>query len=328
MKEVSFTPQAIGEHRRLLEPYIDQTPLVRWHDSAQALAAANVTSHPERFNLKLELLQRTGTFKIRGAITHLLAELSQARTHGVTAVSAGNHAIAVAYAAKLLGVHAKVVMIRTANPARIAACRAHGAELEFADTAGAAFERVVQIRDLENRVFVHPFDGPHVALGTATLGAEIVEQMPDVDTVIVPVGGGGLCSGVAAAIKAQRPSATVIGVEPTGADTMRRSFQAGSPQRIAEIKTIADSLGAPAAAQYSFDLCRRFVDEVVLVTDDMLRSAMRSMIQYTRLAVEPAGAASTAAALYVLREQLMGKRVCAIVCGSNIDADTYLSLLG
>ena len=169
---------------------------------------------------------------------------------------------------------------------------------------------------------MHPFEGPRTALGTATLGLELMEQVPDLDAVIVPIGGGGLCAGVAAAVKLVAAGCLVFGVEPEGADSMRRSFAAGSPQAIDAVRTIADSLGAPHAAPYSFDLCRRYVDELVLVDDDALRRAMLLLFTSAKLAVEPAGAAATAALCGPLRERLAGRRVGLVVCGANIDAAT------
>jgi threonine dehydratase len=241
----------------------------------------------------------------------------------VTAVSAGNHAMAVAYAAGVLGTTAKVVMPRSANPFRVGRCRELGAEVDLVDDVHAAFSRVKQIEAEEGRTFVHPFEGPLTALGTATLGLELVEQVPDLEAVIVPIGGGGLCAGVAAAVKQARPACLVFGVEPEGADSMRRSLDAGSPQAIDRVRTIADSLGAPHAAPYSFELCRRYVDDVVLVDDDALRSAMLLMFSSAKLAVEPAGAAAAAALLGPLRERLAGRRVALVVCGANIDAGTF-----
>ena len=174
---------------------------------------------------------------------------------------------------------------------------------------------------------VHPFEGRNTALGTATLGAEFLQQTPDLHAVIVPIGGGGLCAGVAAAVKILRPGCQVFGVEPVGADSMRRSFAAGSPQSIEKIATIADSLGAPYAMPITFGLCRRYVDELVLVTDDQIRDGMRALQEEAKLAVEPAGAAALAALLGPLRERLAGRRVGLIVCGANIDAASYAALI-
>ena len=269
------------------------------------------------------MLQRTGTFKARGALLNALALDAGARRRGVTAVSAGNHAIAVAFAAQRIGTSAKVVMMRTANPFRVAQVRAYGAELVQVPDVHTAFETVSAIERDEGRTFIHPFEGRTTVLGSATLGLELARQAPGLNAVIVPIGGGGLCAGVATAIKAMEPDCRVIGVEPEGADTMHRSFAAGAPQSIEKVTTIADSLGAPHAAPYSFELCRKHVDELVMIDDDAMRRAMGTLFQETKLAVEPAGAAATAALLGPLAEPLRSKRVAAIVCGANIDARTF-----
>jgi len=275
---------------------------------------------------KLELLQHTGTFKARGALLNALALSEEQRRRGVTAISAGNHAIAVAFAAREVGTHAKVVMIASANPLRIELCKAFGAEIELAPDAHAGFARVREV-EAEGRTLIHPFEGRVTALGTATVGLELCEQSSDLDAVIVPIGGGGLCAGVASAVKLLAPRCEVIGVEPEGADSMHRSFAAGEPRSIERVATIADSLGAPYALPFSFEACRRSVDRLVRVSDRELREAMRVLLRTAKLAVEPAGAASTAALLGPLREHLRGKRVAVIVCGSNIDAQSYARLI-
>jgi len=276
--------------------------------------------------LKLELLQITGTFKPRGALGVMLNLPTEALKRGVTAVSAGNHAIATAYAAKVLGTTAKVVMMSSANAFRIEQCRSFGAELEMADDAHSAFARVHEIEREEGRTFVHPFDGPRTTLGTATVGLEFCEQDPNLDAVIVPIGGGGLCAGVSAAVKLMNPHCKVYGVEPEGADSMHRSFAAGKPQPIEAVRTIADSLGAPYAEQHSFELCRQNVDQLVRVSDDQMRQGMRRLFTDMKLAVEPAGAATTAALWGPLKQELRGKRVGLIVCGTNIDIKTFAQL--
>jgi threonine dehydratase len=314
----------IRRGRARLGRRIVTTPVSAWRGPAVAAAFGPGT----RPFLKLELFQRAGTFKPRGALSVMLDLPAEALARGVTAVSAGNHAMAVGYAARALGTTAKVVMPRNANPARVAGCRAYGAEIELVDDVHAAFARARRIEAEEGRHFVHPFEGPATALGTATLGLELCEQIPDLDAVIVPIGGGGLCAGVAAAVKQLRPACRVYGVEPAGADTMHRSFAAGSPQSIDAVRTIADSLGAPHAAPYSYALCRRFVDELCLVDDDQLRAAMRLLLEHARLAVEPAAAAATAALAGPLRSTLDGRRVALVVCGTNIDTATFVRLVG
>jgi threonine dehydratase len=272
---------------------------------------------------KLEFLQRTGTFKARGALSAAMALTDSQRSDGLTAVSAGNHAIAVAYAASAIGTSAKVVMIRSANPWRVRRCRELGADIVLADDVHEAFRVVEEICRDEGRVLVHPFEGPDIVTGTATIGLELVEQLGSFDAVLVPIGGGGLCAGIASAVKQLHPSCQVFGIEPEGADTMHRSFRHGSPQSIDRVRTIADSLGAPYAMPYSYELCHRYVDELVCLSDQALRDAMGFLFREMKIAVEPACAASTAALLGPLRDRLAGRRIALIMCGSNIDWASY-----
>lgn len=250
-----------------------------------------------------------------------------ALARGVTGVSAGNHAISLGYSARVLGTTAKVVMPKTANPFRVQVCREFGADVELAENVHEAFARVHEIVASEGRTFVHPFEGPRTALGTASVGLELIEQVAAhgsaLDAVIVAVGGGGLSGGVACAVKQASPMTVVHAVEPHGADTLHRSLLAGAPQSIDAVRTIADSLGAPRCEPYSFALNQQFVDDVVLVSDDEIRDAMRWLFRSAKLAVEPAGAAALAALLHPLRARLTGRRVGVIVCGANIDAETF-----
>lgn len=273
--------------------------------------------------LKEELFQYTGSFKPRGALTVMLDMSPAALGHGVVTLSAGNHAMATAYASAKLGTTAVVVMPSHADPARIQACRDLGAHVELMDNIHRCVERVDEIARTAGRTVVHPFEGRGTVLGTATVGLEWCAQAGELDAVIIPIGGGGLCAGIATAVKRIQPSCLVFGVEPTGADTMHRSFAAGSPQGIDQVRTIADSLGAPFAMPYSFGLCQRYVDELVLVDDEALRDGMRFLMTAAKLAVEPAGAASIAALLGPLRTKLDGKRVGVIACGGNIAPATY-----
>jgi len=313
------TLEEIRDARQRLGDRIRETPVWPWRGREIEGAAGAGT---EVF-LKLELFQYAGTFKPRGALLNMLALSPEELARGVTAVSAGNHAIAVGYAARALGTSAKVVMTRTANPARVAACRAYGAEIVPADDVHTAFDEAHRIESDEGRTLIHPFEGRRTVLGTAGVGLELTRAVPDLDAVIVPIGGGGLCAGVATAVKLAQPECEVFGVEPEGADSMHRSFAAGEPRAIDRVRTIADSLGAPHAAPYTFGLCRRFVDELVMIDDDQIRRAMRLIFDGAKLAVEPAGAAATAALCGPLRQRLAGKRVGIIVCGTNIDPETF-----
>jgi threonine dehydratase len=311
------TIAAIQALRDSLRGDIVRTPLLR------CAALENLVGGDMRIFGKLEFLQRTGTFKARSALAALRNLDAKQLSAGVTAVSAGNHAVATAYAARESGASSKIVMLSSANPARIAACRAYGAELVLVDDVHSAFEVAERIQSGEGRFLVHPFEGPAVATGTGTVGLEICEQHDQFDAVIVPVGGGGLIGGVSNAIKQMRPDCEIIGVEPEGADSMHRSFIADEPQSIDKVRTIADSLGAPFAMPYSFALCRHNVDQLTLVNDLALRSAMGWLFRLMKIAVEPACAASTAALLGPLRSHLAGKTVVLVFCGSNIDWKTF-----
>jgi threonine dehydratase len=308
---------------KTLEPHVLRTAIQAWHGvQLEELLGAQTP-----LILKLELFQRTGTFKVRAAMLNVLALNEHEREHGVTAVSAGNHAIAVACAAKRCGVSAKVVMLATANPLRVAAAKAYGAEVVIAPDGRAAFALAEDIRKEEGRTFVHPFDGRNVVLGTSGVGVEFLDQAPDLDAIVVAIGGGGLMSGVSAAVKQMKPSCLVYGVEPTGADVMSRSFRAGAAQRMDRIDTIADSLAPPMTTESTYELCKRFVDDIVTVSDDAICTALAFLYPEAKLAVEPAGAAATAAVLGPLAARLRGKRTGIVVCGANIDSDSFCRYL-
>ena len=317
------TLSEIEETRRKIAPYVVETPVWQWRNRH---ILAHIAPETEVF-LKLELFQHTGTFKPRGALANMMALDEAALARGVTAVSAGNHAIATAYAAQIMGTTAKVVMPRYANPARIELCQAYGGEVVLVNDVHEAFDRVRQIETGEKRAFIHPFEGKLTALGAATVGLELARQVANLDAVIAPIGGGGLCAGVAAAVKQIQPRCQIYGVEPEGADTMYRSFASGRPEAIDKVRTIADSLGAPHAAPYSFGLCRKYVTEIVRISDDEMRRAMLRLYRGVKLAVEPAGAAATAALCGPLREKLAGRRVGVIVCGANIDVESFRNIV-
>lgn len=318
---------AIRANRARLGERILTTPIRSLHDPALHRAVGAET----RVWLKEELFQHTGSFKPRGALSVMLDLDAAALARGVTGVSAGNHAISLAYCAQVLGTSAKVVMPKNANPFRIQVCRELGATIELVDNVHQAFARVREIEADEGRVFVHPYEGPKTALGTASVGLEFMDQLAALgqtaDAIIVAVGGGGLSAGVACAVKQMRPQTAVFAVEPQGADSLTRSIAAGSPQAIDAVRTIADSLGAPRCEPYSFALNQRFIDEVVLVDDAQLREAMRLTFRVAKLVVEPAGAAALAALMFPLRQRLDGQTVGLIVCGANTDPQTYCAQL-
>jgi threonine dehydratase len=306
-----------------LAPHIVVTPSVPWHGphALQRLGAQ------ARLFLKLELFQRTGTFKFRAAMLNAFALNDEQRRRGVTAVSAGNHAIAVACAAQHLDMSAKVVMLQSANPMRIAAAKAYGAEILMAEDGRSGFALVDEIRAREGRIFIHPFDGRNVVLGTSSVALELLEQVPELEAIVVAVGGGGLMSGIAAAVKQIKPDCLVLGVEPAGADVMSRSLRASAPQRMERVDTIADSLAPPMTTQSTYELCRAFVDEMVTVSDDEICAALALLYRDAKLAVEPAGAAAAAAVLGPLASRLRGRRTGVIVCGANIDSESFYRYL-
>lgn len=319
-----ITLEDIRGARELLGARIRRTPVqpLSGPAVAEALAPGTLTF------MKLELFQHTGSFKARSALLNALMLPAAEHARGVCAISAGNHAIAVAFAAAAVGTSAKVVMKADSSPFRIEQCRRYGAAVELVADVHVGFRRVQEIAEAEGRTLIHPYEGLRVAAGTGTLGLEFLEQAPDLEAVIVPIGGGGLAAGVSSAVKLVNPACQVFGVEPFGADTMYRSFASGKPEAIDKVRTIADSLGAPFALPISFALCRANLDDIVRVEDAELVAAMRFLLEHAKLAVEPAGAAATAALLGPLRERLAGRRVGLIVCGSNIDAAGFARLVG
>ncbi len=318
-----ITPAEIEGARARLAGRIIDTPVVRLGQEAV------VRLLPEgcEATTKLELFQHAGSFKARGALLAVEARAAAARAAGVVAASGGNHAMAVSWAAREAGLGAVITMPATADPVRIDFCRTMGAEVHLCAGFHEAFAEMDRIAAAEGRTVLHPFEAPAMVLGGATCGAEFAEQCAGLEVVILPVGGGGLIAGMAAAFKAAVPGIEVIGVEPMGADALARSFEAGRPVRLERAQTIADSLAAPMALPGSFALARRYVDAVVRVEDDELRAAMRAMIAGLKLMAEPACAASLAGLLGPLHATCRGKRVGLIACGSNIGPGRFAELV-
>jgi threonine dehydratase len=280
-----------------------------------------------RLMLKCECLQKTGSFKVRGALNKLTRLDAEVRSHGVVTVSAGNHAQALAWAARAVGVRSTVVMPVAASQAKADASAGYGAEVIRHGTGAEAFIRARQLAADRNLTFVHPFDDPDIGSGAGTVGLEILEDAGEVDVVVVPIGGGGLISGVATAIKEASPSTRVFGVEPVGAAVMRKSLDTGHAERLEAMSTIADGLAAPMAGELPFDVVRRYVDDVVLVRDEEIVEAMRLLLSRTKLLAEPAGAAATAAVLFGKLPLKPGDRVVSIVSGGNVDLGRLKELL-
>ncbi|MDD9908117.1 MAG: threonine/serine dehydratase [Ahrensia sp.] len=298
------------------------TPTLRLNSSRFADALPEKAS----VHMKLELFQQAGSFKSRGVVLAIDALNQAERDAGVTAVSAGNHALATAWGARAAGLSAKVVMMKSADPVRVEGCKALGAEVVLADNVGTAFDTVEQIIADEGRTMLHPFESPHMTLGAATCGYELGRSVDHLDYAIVPVGGGGLISGMAPGLHAVHPDCTIIGVEPFGADSMYRSFEAGEAVRLDAVDTIADSLGAPMAMPNSFAIARDHVSEIVRLEDDALRQAMRLLMHGMKIMAEPACAATMAAICEPLRKRLAEKSVAIIACGSNISVEKFAAL--
>jgi threonine dehydratase len=278
--------------------------------------------------LKAELFQRVGAFKPRGAFNRVTAMSAAERERGVITISAGNHAQALALAARDEGVDALVLMPADASPAKVAAARGYGATVDLdSPDSMHALERMHAISARTGRVIVHPYDDPLVVAGQGTVGLEIVEDAPGVDTVLVPIGGGGLISGVATAVKALAPGARVIGVEPELSPAMRTALDTGHPVAATPGPTIADALRAPVAGQIGFAVCSRLVHDVVLVSDHEIREGMRFLYERAKLACEP-GAAVGVAALLAGRVDVRGRHgVAVVVSGGNVSPQLAAEIL-
>ena len=276
--------------------------------------------------VKLELFQQAGSFKTRGALLGIRHLDASQRAAGVVAASGGNHALGVSWAAKAAGVDALIAMPKATDPARIAGCEALGATVTLHNDMAAAFAAMNEAA-AAGRALMHTFEADHMILGSATCGYEYATQTPQIDTYVIPIGGGGMISGMACAIKQMNPAATVIGVEPYGADSMSQSFAAGEAVRIEKVATIADSLGAPLAMPLTYGVARKYVDRIVKIDDHAMLEAMDLYQQNLRITAEPACAASLAAILGPLKDDLVGRQVGIIACGSNISLERYGALM-
>jgi threonine dehydratase len=276
---------------------------------------------------KAELLQRTGSFKPRGVLNKLATLTDEEKRRGVISISAGNHAQALAYASGLEGIDALVVMWQTASPMKIAAARGYGATIdtEAPDIPGA-FTRLDELIESTGRTLVHPYDDPLVMSGQGTVGVEMLEDAPEADVVLVQVGGGGLVSGIATAVKGMKPDARVVAVEPERSPALHESLKAGEPVTV-EAKSIADGLNGPYAGANCVRVCTELGVESILVTEDALREAFRFMYGRMKLACEVAGAATAAALMSGAVELEQGQTVAAVVSGGNVAAKTAAAIL-
>jgi threonine dehydratase len=272
---------------------------------------------------KLEYLQRTGSFKERGARNALLLLSPEQRKLGVIAASAGNHALGVGYHAQLLSIPATVVMPRFAPLTKVVNCRRLGAEVVLAGAnIGEARARADQIAGQHGLTYINGFDDPAIIAGQGTIGLEIAAQVPDLDAVIVPIGGAGLVAGVALALKTLKPSVKIIGVEPERAASFTAALAAGHPVQIEMQPTLADGLSVPKVGENAFSLARQRVDRTVLAGEHDIARAVLRLMELEKAVVEGAGAAPLAACLAGLVPELKGKNVVLPLCGGNIDLNT------
>ena len=304
--------------RTAIAGHIFRTPLVSSHSLGERIGA-------EAF-LKLENLQRTGSFKVRGAVNAMARLSAEARRAGVVTMSAGNAAQAIAYAGRASGVHVTVVMPEGAPRTKIDATRGYGGEIRFAPEMTKLLPMVQELQ-AQGLHFLHPFDDDDVIAGHASVGLEIVEDVPEVDLVVVPVGGGGLISGVAVAVKALRPGARIVGVEPEGAQGVRKALDAGHVVRLDAVKTVADGLAAPFAGERNLEIIKRDVDDIVVISDEAIIDGLQFLVARARIVAEPAGAAAVGALLGGAVRAKPGERVVAVVSGGNIDPERLAGFL-
>jgi threonine dehydratase len=306
-----LTLDAICQAQLRLRGLLHRTPMVRSRAVSDYLGA-------DVF-LKLECFQKTGSFKPRGAFNKLLSLSETDRKQGVVAVSGGNHAQGVAYAAQQLRVSATIVMPETTPRNYLDATRGYGADIVLTRDIAAAFAEAERLRGL-GKAMVHPFDDPLVAAGQGTLGLEILEDVPDVSRVYISIGGGGLIAGMARALKTIKPDVRVFGVETHGADAMAQAVKAGKLVQLPAITSIARTLGAPCVSQFTLDSVREFVEEVLVVDDAVTMAALLFLLERTKVLTEPAGSCVLAAAARHRGAFRPGEKVVLFLCGGNIAA--------
>lgn len=287
------------------------------------IKAQNLSDECEIY-LKTENLQITGAFKARGAYYKISQLTDEEKARGVITCSAGNHAQGVALAAAKNNIKSLICIPNSAPISKVEATKSYGAEVCLVEgTYDDAHDKAVELQKETGATFIHPFDDEMVIAGQGTIGLEILDQLPDVDAVIVPIGGGGLISGVAYAIKSLRPNVKVYGVQSAGAPSMYLSIAHDKIETLPSVHTIADGIAVKTPGEITFDICRNYVDEIMTVTDDEVATAILSLIEKQKLISEGAGAVSVAAALFN-KFPIKGKKVCCLVSGGNIDV-TILS---
>jgi threonine dehydratase len=304
-----LTIDKIFQAATVLKDIIRPTPLVKTYG-----LVSDCTLY-----LKPENLQNTGSFKLRGSGYKIAMLSEEEKKRGVIACSAGNHAQGVALAATKCGISSLICLPDTAPLSKIEATRGYGADVCLVEGCyDDAYNRALELRDEHGYTFVHPFDDEDVIAGQGTIGLEIVNEMDDIDAVIVPIGGGGLISGVAYAIKSIRPSIKVYGVQAAGAPSMYNSIKNGKIESLDSVSTIADGIAVKKPGEHTFDYISKYVDDIALVTEDEISSAVLALIERQKMVAEGAGAVAVAAAMYQ-KFPIAGKKVVCLVSGGNID---------
>ncbi len=303
----------------VLKHIVKKTPLER-SKSFSAMSGANVF-------LKLENLQTTGSFKVRGAYYMISRLAPEKLTNGVLCASAGNHAQGVAYAASKLGVKSTVFMPVFAPPLKVIATRSYGAEVILTgDTFDDAFNAAMEYGSKSGATFVHPFNHPDIIAGQGTVGLELFEQLEQIDAVLVPIGGGGLIAGIAIALKQMNPGIRIIGVEAEGAQSMKVSIEANEPMSLTSVNTIADGIAVKSPGDLTFQITRSLVDELVTVNDAEIAQTTYMLLQRAKILAEPAGVAAMAAVLFG-KVDLTGQNVIPVISGGNINMSILEQIL-
>ena len=304
-----------------IKPFINNTPFLKCSNEINKYFSTNLF-------FKCEFLQKSGSFKARGAINNIISQDQSKFDKGITAVSAGNHAIAASFVANQFKLKNKIFLYESANQYRVETCKNYGANIIFTNPKQAFLDAENAKND--GYYFIHPFDGPLTLQGSATLGLEIVEYLKSINTkidnLLISVGGGGLISGVSSYVKQFYPKIKIIGVEPENARGLSQSFEANKPLNNVKVNSIADSLSAPLHMKYSFDIAKQVIDKMVTVSDDEMKEFMVFCFKKFKLFLEPACVAGLAALKYKIYNELNGNNTMVILCGSNIDKQTWVNL--
>ena len=319
-KELSI--KTIERVYKQIKPYINKTPLIKANKFIDNTFNSNIY-------LKFECFQKSGSFKARGAINNILSSDEKDLKNGITAVSAGNHAIAASYAANIFNLKNKIFLYESANKYRIQLCKNYRANISFTN-AEKAFDEV-KSAEKQGYKFVHPFDGVHTLQGSATLGLEIINQIKEmnttIDNILISVGGGGLISGVGAILKQQLPNINIIGIEPDEARGITDSLKSNKPLQKVHINSIADSLCAPIHMPYSFSIAKQVIDNMINISDKDMLNSMLFAFNYLKLFLEPACVAGFAALSKLQLSNIKGQNTLILLCGSNIDFQSWNSIV-